>query len=246
MAATGTPEGLSRRKQYTNASSADTTSWSTPAYYANWVQVIGAGSTVVTNEDGSTLTITTDSAEPNTCILGVFTGFTSTTASRVRMGNGTPPEPISPPPTAVAALAGSLGGVQLAGGLGGGGTAGAPVLLVSSPNVSGVLPAANAGDFTDIATINLTSFTATYAAVNAYVFTAGSLTVFFPAITSALQSLAVVNLGTGATAAKLAGNGTAFFVGQGGATAATLTAPASGAALRFFGSPQQNAWIQGL
>lgn len=244
MAATGTPQGLATRKQYTSASVADTTTWASPAYYADWVQIIGAGSTIVVTEAGASLTLTTDSAEPELIMSGPFTSFTSTTATRVRMGNGPAPQPISAPPTAVAALAASLGGVQLAGGLGGGGTAGAVVLNVSSPNVSGVLPAGNASDFTDIATINLVSFSAALANVNAFLFTGGSQTVTMPAITSALQSLVLVNFGTGATAANLVGAGTSVFWGAGANTSVT-TAPSSGAAARFFGSLSQNAWIKG-
>lgn len=251
MAATGQPEGLARRKQYTSVSTADTGatgSWGTPQYYANWVLIEGAGTTVLTNEDGSTFTVVTDTVLPIQLFPGPFTGFTSTTATRVTMGNGIMPPAPTPPATVVAALAGALGGVALTGGLGGGGTAGSPILLVSSPNVTGVLPAANAQDFGDIATINLTSFTAAAASVNAFNFTAGSLTCFLPAITASLvgQALSFWNAGTGATTAKIAANGTAFISGFAGATAATITAPASGVAVRYYPSLSQNGWLQGL
>ena len=92
MAATGTPQGKAIRKQFTSASSADTTTFASAPNMADWAQIIGAGSTVLVVENGDSLTITTDAAEPSALIPGPFTAFTSTTATRVRMGNGQAPQ----------------------------------------------------------------------------------------------------------------------------------------------------------
>lgn len=87
------------KKEYTSISAADVTTWaSTPA---SWAHIIGAGSTVLTCEDGTTATITTDAAEPAAIIPGPFIAFTSTTASRVRMGVGLVPR-LAVPATGVA------------------------------------------------------------------------------------------------------------------------------------------------
>lgn len=112
MAATGTQQGKAIRKQFTSASSADTTTFASAPNMADWAQIIGAGSTVLVVENGDSLTITTDAAEPSALIPGPFTAFTSTTATRVRMGNGQAP-PIVVPASAVPATASATGGVQL-------------------------------------------------------------------------------------------------------------------------------------
>lgn len=289
MAATGAPQGLARRKAYTSSSVADTTSWASPQYMADWVLIEGAGTTVLVAEDGGTFTDVRTTQNPDVILPGPWSQFTSTTCTRVTMGNGPVPPAQSPPATAVAALSGSLGAIALTGGLGGGGTAGSPVLNVSAPNVTGTLPSANmstaaagiiggvaltggltgtAGSpvlnvssgnvtgimpagisqtFVDVSTIYNASFAAATAALNAYMFTSASQTATLPAITSALAGIpcAFVNLGTGATAANIAASGTAYFVGAGGATSATV-APKSGAAVRFIPSNFLNAWIQGV
>lgn len=102
MSATGQPQGASDFQEYTSGSSADTTSWAAPNQ-ADWVQVIGAGSTVIKNESGTSRTITTDATEPVVVLEGPFTAFTSTTATRVRMGRGKAP-PALPPPYGVGVL----------------------------------------------------------------------------------------------------------------------------------------------
>lgn len=88
MAATGVPQGPGKVRQYTSASAADTTTWAGPQSMAAWVQIIGAGSTVLVAEDGASVTITTDAAEPGAVLPGPWQAFTSTTATRVRMGHG--------------------------------------------------------------------------------------------------------------------------------------------------------------
>jgi hypothetical protein len=101
MSATGQPQGLGDFKEYTSGQS-DATTWLPSASgYADYVQVIGAGTVVVTTEKGNNRTITTDAAEPAAVIRGPFSALVSTTATRVRMGIGAAP-PISPPVTGVA------------------------------------------------------------------------------------------------------------------------------------------------
>lgn len=112
MGATGQASGPGRVKEYTSASSADTTSWDSAPEMADWIQIIGAGSTVAEDERGTSVTITTDAAEPAAVIPGPWSAFTSTTATRVRMGNGPPPAPVVPA-SAVPATTSATGGVRL-------------------------------------------------------------------------------------------------------------------------------------
>lgn len=93
--ATGQPEQPGDFKEYTSISAADDLTWKNPGQ-ADWVQIIGAGSTVVVTEKGNSRTITTDAAEPGAVIAGSFSAFTSTSATRVRMGRGDPPALVFP------------------------------------------------------------------------------------------------------------------------------------------------------
>lgn len=93
MSATGVPQGPSFVVQYISSQAA--VAFSDPTKYPDWAHIIGAGSTVLTNEDGTSVTITTDATEPQALIPGPFKAFTSTTATRVRMGNGDPPAMVS-------------------------------------------------------------------------------------------------------------------------------------------------------
>lgn len=113
MAATGTPNGKAIRKQYTSISAADITSFLAAPDMADWAQIIGAGSTVLVAENDASVTITTDAAEPAAMIPGPWKAFTSTTATRVRMGNGEAP-PIVAPPTNAFASANSVATTQSA------------------------------------------------------------------------------------------------------------------------------------
>ncbi len=98
MAATGQQNSITKRAQYTSISSADTT-WNTPAGMADWVLIVGAGSTVLVDEAGTSRTFVTDANLPNLTLPGPWQAFTSTTAAHVFMGNGgvaptaTPPLP---------------------------------------------------------------------------------------------------------------------------------------------------------
>lgn len=113
MAATGAPQGPGKVKQYTSVSSADTTTWAAPPNMAAWAQIIGAGSTVLVDESGANVTITTDAAEPACVLPGPWQAFTSTSATRVRMGNGdAPPVPVVPA-SAVPGTASAVGGTKL-------------------------------------------------------------------------------------------------------------------------------------
>lgn len=97
-------QSLGDIREYTSISSAD--AWTSPG--ADWVQIIGAGSTVIVTEQNVSRTITTDPVEPALVLHGPFLAFTSTTATRVRMGIGDAP-PVAVPPT------GSATGVALSG-----------------------------------------------------------------------------------------------------------------------------------
>lgn len=110
MSATGATAG--KQIIYIFSSSSDPTTFSNPAQYPDWIQVIGSGSTVVVDESGNSRTLTTDAAEPSGCWPGPFTAFTSTTATRVRMGQGALP-PIAVPASAVPATTSAVGGVKL-------------------------------------------------------------------------------------------------------------------------------------
>ncbi len=55
---------------------------------ATWCQVIGAGTVVLVNEAGNSVSLVCGGGE---VFVGSFTSITSSTATRVRMGNGLPP-----------------------------------------------------------------------------------------------------------------------------------------------------------
>src|SRR5688572_31335604 len=93
---TGQPQGLGDFKEYTSGQSDAVTWLPSAAGYTDWVQVIGAGSVVVTTERGVNRTITTDAAEPAAVINGPFSALVSTTATRVRMGIGDAPPVVLP------------------------------------------------------------------------------------------------------------------------------------------------------
>lgn len=97
---TGQPTSAPAKiKQFVAASSADATTFAAPNQ-ADWVMIIGAGSTVLKDEAGNSITLTTDAAEPVLCLPGPWSAFTSTTATRVRLGMGKPPI-VAIPPTSV-------------------------------------------------------------------------------------------------------------------------------------------------
>ncbi len=100
MPATGAAATRGDFKQYTTGQSDSTTWIASGSGFADWVQVIGPGTVVVTTENDNNRTITTDAAEPAACIMGPFKALVSTTATRVRMGIG-PMPPIAIPPTSV-------------------------------------------------------------------------------------------------------------------------------------------------
>lgn len=77
--------------EYTGGDGADTSSWSSPSTMADWAQIIGAGSTVLKDEGGTARTFVTDGAEPSAVLPGPFSAFTSSTATRVRLGMGPMP-----------------------------------------------------------------------------------------------------------------------------------------------------------
>ncbi len=74
---------------------------------ARWFQVVGAGTVVVENEDGSTGTFVCGGGE---VLPGAFRKLVSMSCTRVRMGNGPAPSPLGSTP---ASTAGTIGGVEL-------------------------------------------------------------------------------------------------------------------------------------
>jgi hypothetical protein len=98
MGKTGAAQQAGDFKEYTSGTGfVDATTWASQATFADWIQVIGAGSTVVTTEAGVgaatpyNRTITTDASEPMAVLHGPFSALVSSTAARVRMGVGAPP-----------------------------------------------------------------------------------------------------------------------------------------------------------
>lgn len=112
MGATGQPQGLGDFKEYTSGQSDAVTWLASGSGFADYVQVIGAGSVVVTTEKGNNRTITTDAAEPAAVVRGPFSALVSTTATRVRMGIGEAP-PIAVPASAVPGTTAAIGGSKL-------------------------------------------------------------------------------------------------------------------------------------
>ncbi len=100
MAATGTAQGKATRLVYDNASIAAT--FSIPGTMPDWAEIVGAGTTVLIDEAGNSVSLVTDSAQPNRVVPGPWSGFTSTSATRVLMGNGRMPQ-VAIPGTGAAA-----------------------------------------------------------------------------------------------------------------------------------------------
>lgn len=87
-------------KEYASAATADFT-----GNLAAWVQCVGAGTVVLTNEDGTTFTKHASGGE---VYPGSFSALVSTTCAYVLLGNGVAPPPIpalTPQPTPVASVA---------------------------------------------------------------------------------------------------------------------------------------------
>ncbi len=97
-----------RNRQYTNASSAENFS----ANPIGSITIIGAGSTVMKDQTGTTVTFTTDAASPSLSIAGPFSAFTSTTATRVLAQDGVPLAP-AVPASAVPATTAAVGGTKM-------------------------------------------------------------------------------------------------------------------------------------
>ena len=249
MSATGQANAITQRKVYTNGQAADTTSWKAGGFMADWALFEGPGTTILVDESGNSVSIVTDGTMPTKSIPGPWQSFTSTTAVRCTMGNGGLPPTVQLPTTAVPATSAALGGVQLLGGLSGGGTAGQPILNVGPGNVSGILPASNAQDFVDSGTVVGTSFTATVNFLNQYNMIAAVVgTITFPPITATNAGLtvALINNGTGATVTTLQGSGTATIGVPGGTASGTIAGPNSHSAIRYTASQTLNAWIPAI
>lgn len=222
------PNGSGDFKEYVNGGSDLTTFKAIPADY---IQIIGAGTTVVYTEAGQaaatpyTRTLTTDSVEPTLVIKGPITQLVSTTATRVRLGYGTPP-PI-------------VGQVV------------APVNLAGGANsVFGTIPAGNVQNWSSAGTIYASGFTPVLGGVSLFNFPASG-DIYFPAISAAIdgQSVALGNYGTGATAVILHGalGGTANIGLRGSAVSgATSAAPTSLSAQTYTANVLTNTWVAGI
>jgi hypothetical protein len=237
MSATGQPNNPTVRKVYLSGASADVTTWIAGGAMADWVLIEGVGTTVLVDESGNPSSLVTDSTAPCKSLPGPWTKFTSTTASRVTMGNGGEPPPLGVPATAVAATSSAIGAVALSGGLGG--NAAAPTLQFGSGLGSGVVPAANVQQFADATTIYATGFTASANAINVFQFQVTGLNITLPAVTAAIagQQLMLYNNGTGATAVlAVLGSGA-------GNTVVSGTWPTSLKGQRYTASSLLGGWI---
>jgi hypothetical protein len=90
------------KKEYASGASAET--FTNPAH---WVQIVGAGTLVLTNEDGSTFT---KHAVGGEVYPGVFLAFTSSTCAYVVLGTGPLPPAVSPSGTAAGVTIADAGG----------------------------------------------------------------------------------------------------------------------------------------
>lgn len=96
------PDALAWTKQYASGQTAD---WS--ANEATWIQVVGSGTVVATNDDGTTMTRVCAGGE---VIPGVFSALVSTNATYVNAGNGQVPPAVSPSGTAAGVTLADAGG----------------------------------------------------------------------------------------------------------------------------------------
>lgn len=105
----GVPVGpfKNRNRQYTSISAAET--FNPPI---GWIVIVGAGSTVMVDQSGTSVTFTTDAAAPSLPMPGPFVSFTSTTATRVFAGDGAIPT-LAVPASAVPSTTAAVGGVKL-------------------------------------------------------------------------------------------------------------------------------------
>lgn len=87
-----------RNRQFTSITAA--TAFNPPI---QCIQIVGAGSTVMKDEEGTTVTYTTDATTPSISVNGPFSAFTSTSATRVLLSDE---QPISIPLPNTAAAAG--------------------------------------------------------------------------------------------------------------------------------------------
>lgn len=198
--------------------SADTTSFSASAP-ARWIACYGAG-TIVMLDNSATPASKTYVVTGSEVISGEWTALVSTTCTRIRIGTSQPaPQPF-PFPSAV----------NLAGG---------------AAAVTGVLPASQAQDFVDAGTVFGGAFSAIVNTMHPFAFAVTAANINFPKITAAINglSIAIMNLGTGATASVLVPSGTDSMGVVGvGVTAATAAGPKSAVAQRWTGCLTTGQW----
>ena len=145
---------------YDNGASAD---WS--ANPATWVQVVGAGTVVVTNNDGANTSASFVCAGGEV-ITGCFSGLTSNSATRLRAGNGAPPTSMVATTTSINGASVPAAGALTTGNVpqvsGAAAITYAPVNLAGGDNyVTGVIPYKNR----PVALTTAAAKTSAYAAV---------------------------------------------------------------------------------
>lgn len=204
---------------YVAASPADTTSFlaSNPA---RWIAAYGAGVVNMVDANGVSRQYTFAGSDMR---VGEWTAFTSTTCTRVAIGTTWPPPQPFPFPSAV----------NLAGG---------------PAAVTGVLPAAQAQDWADSGTIAQVAFTAIPNTMHPFNFQ-NTANINFPKINAAINGLtvALLNLGTGATASTLVPSGTdSLGVVAAGVTAATAAGPTSLKAQRYTPNLTLGQWVPAI
>ncbi len=245
MSKTGDPQVRGSGDFLEYASGTDATTWATNP--ADWVQVIGAGSVVVTTEAGNNRTITTDSTEPVLVMHGPFSALVSMSAPRVRMGYGAVPAAIPAPgntningatvPAGGALTTGNVLQVSGAGAL----SYGAVNLAGGTNYVTGVLPATNVQRYATAATQTASW---TVAVDTLYILnttnTAATATLPALAVGNDGHAVAMFNAGTTAGVWTPASGDT---VGGTASSNATLAGPATGVMRTLVANLATRRWI---
>lgn len=203
--------------------SADTTSFSATSP-AKWIQCcVGAG-TVVMLDNSATPVSKTYVFTGGEVIRGEWTALVSTTCTRIRIGTSN--EAASAIPTS--GLPVNLGG--------------------GNSNVTGTLPASNVQDWGDSGTIYTVAFIPTPGNMHPFNYqVTGNIN--FPKITALIagQPVALINVGTGATASTLVPTGTdSMGAVAAGVTAATAAGPKSLVAQRYTPNLTLGQWVPSI
>lgn len=186
--------------------------------YPTWLQVVGAGTVTVVNEDGSSVPLVCGGGE---VFYGTVKEITSSTATRVRLGTGQAPPS---PPSGI-----NVAPLNLAGG---------------SSSVTGVLPGANVARFAN-GGVQGAAFTAAVGTMYSVNATGATFSIAMPAISSTNDGMAIgfANISTGSTATVLTPSGSDS-VGQTGGTGATAAGPAAGLTAQYVADATNHKWLK--